>query len=80
MEEQQLIQKGFNHGYFLQKHQPELAQQLQEGFKDPSSAYARGFSAGSAEYSKEQALENYNPPLPSKSTEKDLGKDRGLDI
>lgn len=50
MTEEEQIQKGFNHGYQLQKHQPELAKTLQEGFQDKKAPYALGFIAGSQEY------------------------------
>lgn len=55
LNEEQLIQKGFNAGYQLQQHKPELAQKLQNGFTDKTHPYAQGFIAGSNEYVKEQS-------------------------
>jgi hypothetical protein len=78
MKEEQLIQKGFNHGYQLEKSNPKLADSLSQGMKDRTHPYTQGFTAGREEYSKERALENYNPPLPSKGKGKDL--DKGMEI
>lgn len=52
-----LLIKGFNDGYLLQQHNPELANELEEGFSDPSHPYADGFASGKAEFSKEQELQ-----------------------
>ena len=82
MTEEQYIQKGFNHGYQLQKHQPELAQQLQQGFADKNTPYAQGFTAGSQEYSKEKAQENtpYRPTISRNRSPKSKDKGKGFDL
>jgi len=65
MTEEQYIQKGFNNGYQLQKHDPELSKTLQNGFTDKEHPYAQGFVAGSQEYVNEQSKEKGkgNSPL-----------------
>ncbi len=79
MTEEDYIQKGFNHGYQLQKHRPELAKTIQDGFADKQAPYAQGFSAGRQEYSNEKSKEKeaYRPRLLKKSTSKSKSKDRG---
>lgn len=85
MTDEQLIQKGFNHGYQLQKHQPELAEQIQSGLSDKQSPYSQGFQAGLQEHVREKAQEKtaYNPKTFSRSndTSKEKGKDdKGLEL
>jgi hypothetical protein len=57
MEEQQYI-KGFNHGYLLTKHLPDLVAQLVKRITNTTSDYLSGFFSGKEEweieYSKEQ--------------------------
>ncbi len=55
------IQKGFNAGYQLEKHNPELASTLKKGFTDKEHPYVQGFMAGSQEYSKEVVKEKSSP-------------------
>ncbi len=69
MTEEQQLQKGFNAGYQLEKHDAKLSQTIQEGFADKNHPYAKGFVAGSQEFSNERsktnnsALSKYmNPP------------------
>ena len=78
MSEEQLIQKGFNHGYQLQKHDPQLAENLAKGWQDQNHPYSQAFAAGRQEFSKEKALENFNPSLPTK--DKGHSQEKGLDI
>ena len=85
MTEEQHIQKGFNHGYQLQKLQPELAQSVKEGLSDKDHPYAKGFLAGAQEYSREKENEksSYQPDLgpkrQSKSQDKSQ-KDKGFEL
>lgn len=73
--------KGFNEGYLLRQHNPELADSLARSFKDISSERASGFIAGGKEYDKEreQVLSiSWMKPLPGEDTpqqEKNMGKD-----
>lgn len=80
MTEEQQIQKGFNHGYQLQKHEPELAQTLQQGFSKQDSPYAQGFVAGGQERVKEQTQEKepYKPYIPKGRSNN--SKDKGYEI
>ena len=57
MTEEQQIQKGFNHGYEIQKANPELAQQLQKGLIDQDTPYAKSFAAGRQQLVKEQSAD-----------------------
>ena len=80
--------KGFNDGYLLRQHNPELADSLARSLENIQSERAFGFIAGSKEYEKERtnALtipwmkklpENDNVPLPGKDLEKE---DPGIDM
>ena len=57
MTRDQYLQDGFNAGYQLQQHKPELAAHLQKGFANKQHPYARGFSSGQQQYIKEQSQE-----------------------
>lgn len=59
MTEEEHIQKGFNAGYQLQRHNPELTMQIEKGFTDKDHPYAQGFTAGSREFTKEQSTSSY---------------------
>ena len=48
-EEQQYI-RGFNHGYLLTKHLPDLVAKLVKQIKETSSDYLSGFFSGKEEY------------------------------
>lgn len=56
MKEEELIKRGFNHGYELQKRDPDLAGQIASGFRDYEKPYAKGFISGSIECIKELGL------------------------
>lgn len=92
MTEEQHIQKGFNAGYQLQKHNPDLAKQMQKGFSFQEHPYAKAFASGRKEYVKEQSNEKANMmddyskriqrQYKQKRNSKEKGKspDKGLDI
>lgn len=46
MNENDTIKKGFNQGYLLQKHSPELAATIQRGLLDDKSPYSLAFNKG----------------------------------
>lgn len=83
--------EGFNTGYIIDKHRPELAQQLVEGISKSEDPFVEGFIAGSKESVKERAqtrskgiarlrgLSKDRIPKPTKDREKD-SKDKGFDI
>lgn len=88
MTEEQYIQKGFNAGYQLQKQSPQLAQTLQQGFADKEHHYAKGFIAGSQEYTKElsqdksSSKDSYFNKIKQQSQNRSKGKssDKGIDL
>jgi hypothetical protein len=88
MTEEQHIQKGFNAGYQLQQHKPELATELQQGFTDKDHPYAQGFSAGREQYTKDaskdqsKGMDKYFNKIKNRSQglSKDNSKDKGMDL
>lgn len=84
MNEEKQINKGFNAGYMLAKHRPELAEQMQKGFVDKENPYALGFIAGTKEYVRELSKsrnKNYDVGGISRSTKSpEKGKSRGRDF
>lgn len=83
--EDSIIQKGFNAGYLLEKHLPQLSQALVKGFQDKENPYVQGFVAGSNAMAQERSqqkskfLSKYDRPLDHTSS-KEKTKGRGLDI
>ena len=51
---------GFNDGYIIQKHEPELANQMLSNLDGVDEAYLKGFVAGAKEYQLEKELEKSN--------------------
>jgi hypothetical protein len=82
MTEEQHIQKGFNSGYLIAKHKPELSQKLQVGFANKENPYAIGFTAGVKECERElfkSRGKNYtipNAPNNPKLKSKEKGRDK----
>jgi hypothetical protein len=78
------FQKGFNEGYIIAKHQPELAEQLAQAVKDEGPRSA-GFQAGRRQFIYERGRER----LPSRfassrdsgkeSKEPEKGRERGIE-
>lgn len=64
--------KGFNDGYFIGKHEPELASQLQA--VESTSDRVQGFKAGVLEITKEKNKAFY--PSWLKENKKDMGLDK----
>ena len=62
------IIKGFNQGYMLHKHRPELAEKLVKGMEGQKSDYIAGFVKGSEEWQKEKSKDKYK----SKETPKEI--------
>lgn len=52
--ESEIFIKGFNQGYELEGHDPEIAQTVREGFKNVDHPYVRGFEFGTKEFQKEK--------------------------
>ncbi len=59
MTELELMTKGFNAGYLLQKHSPHLSEAIQEGLKSKNKPYVKGFAAGVIECLKEQGIDKW---------------------
>jgi hypothetical protein len=79
---------GFNAGYILEEHRPELSQRLVESVDGVELPFVQGFVAGSQEYAKEREQlrsksisrlkDSAQPRTPKPIKEKD--KDKGFDI
>ena len=89
MDKDQELIEGFNAGYIIEKHRPELAKQLVEGLEQTSDSFVEGFIAGSKESIKEKvksrsrvisklkSLAKKNIPNPTKGKD---NKDKGYEI
>ncbi len=60
---EQDVQRGFNKGYTLYKHAPQLAIEFQKLLTGREDAYATGFMAGIKEHEKELAKSKNKSPL-----------------
>jgi hypothetical protein len=67
-----LYQKGFNHGYILQKHAPELAEKIAK-YPNPENEYFSGRMAGQQEHKVEKKQEQTKKP---QKPQKDMEKER----
>jgi hypothetical protein len=74
--------KGFNEGYLLHQHNPQLATDLAKAMEAITSERASGFKAGSHEYAQEKEKDftiSWLQPLPDHfddiSPEQDMEKD-----
>jgi len=90
MTDLELIKKGFNAGYLLEKYDPKLGQKILSSLKDKEIPYARGYVAGTKEFQLEKGLEKFslfpgmdNDPdldISDKDKDKDKDKDRDQDF
>ncbi|MCI5083739.1 MAG: hypothetical protein MRY78_18725 [Saprospiraceae bacterium] len=85
MDEGKEVLEGFNAGYLIEKHRPELAKQLVSAVDGVDMPFIQGFVEGSKEYSKERnrskiinKLKETSKEISSSKTLKN--KDKGLDI
>lgn len=81
MSEEENYKKGFNNGYLLAQHRPELLNKL-TGTLDRSIPYLDGLASGKEEYDLEKARNYFKKFERSDSTEKTKDKtkeDKGLD-
>lgn len=77
MEDGQKFLKGFNAGYLIAKHNPELLQKIRTGMQESENPLVQGFLSGSREFSKEQIRDDMNRFYKSKQRdEKDKGHER----
>jgi hypothetical protein len=77
MTEQQQIQKGFNQGYLIAKHKPELFQTLSNSLKkETSNLYTKSFLNGGKQFqiekNKEKQLNKSKEPLKQKQPTKNI--------
>lgn len=75
--EQQYIQ-GFNHGYLLTKHLPDLVAKLVKQLQATTSDYLSGFFSGKEEYELEHSREQLNQLKSIRNKSQDLSQDREL--
>lgn len=75
--QEQLYTRGFNHGYLLAKHLPELMNTLRKGIQT-SNEYFQGFFSGENEWKLEHSkiLLNDLSKLRSKSKSRDRNLER----
>ena len=73
-EEQQYI-RGFNHGYLLTKHLPDLVAKLVKHIKETTSDYLAGFFSGKEEWELEYSREQINSLENIRNNFKDQGPD-----
>lgn len=68
--------KGFNNGYLLAKHEPELAAQLTANPND-HNPYFKGLTSGKGQYEKEvrEWSKSFSKGAPAKD-DRDIGKER----
>lgn len=83
--------EGFNAGYIIEKHRPELAKQLVEGLDGVDVPFIKGFVAGSNEFSLERnrsrmrivsKLKGFSKGTisPAKKGKDKIDKDKGFEI
>lgn len=75
MTDLELIKKGFNAGYLLEKYDPELAKKILNSLQDKDIPYAQGYQAGVKEY----ARELFKEKMKERDRTEDRDKDRGYD-
>lgn len=88
MTEEQHVQKGFNHGYFLEKHDPDSSEMFRSALQaNEDHPYAIGFVAGCKEYkielaqSRDSPMSKYLNPKKDTSVSKDEEQEKeGLDL
>ena len=76
MNDLELIKKGFNAGYLLQKYDPGLAKVVLKSLKDQDIPYAQGYKAGVKEYTLEQKKEQYRNQSVDRSQDQELNRKR----
>lgn len=72
--EQQYIQ-GFNHGYLITKHLPDLVTKLVKNIKDVAGDYIAGFFSGKEEYELEVSRMQLNELRAIRDRAQERGRD-----
>jgi hypothetical protein len=73
-QEQQYI-RGFNHGYLLTKHLPDLVAQLITHVKETATDYLAGFFSGKEEWELEYSREQLGELKGIRKNAKEYGRD-----
>lgn len=76
-EEQRYIQ-GFNHGYLLTKHLPDLVTKLVKQIKETTNDYLSGFFSGKEEYELENSREQLRQLKNIRNKSLERGQEREL--
>ena len=88
MDEDKEMLEGFNAGYIIEKHRPELAKQLVSAVEGVEIPFVEGFVAGSKEYAKERTQskvisklrESSQGRIPKSAEDKELkDREKGLE-
>lgn len=83
------IKDGFNAGYVLHKHEPELAKKLAETYKNVDGDYFKAFISGTEEYAREIKVERgkefpgfdtVHPPTPSTRKKSRSDQEPNIDL
>ncbi|MEM7106535.1 MAG: hypothetical protein AAF502_25650 [Bacteroidota bacterium] len=56
MDSEKQIAEGFNAGYLIEKHRPELAKEMRAKVQEMESPFIEGFVAGAKEYARERGI------------------------
>jgi hypothetical protein len=72
---EELFKRGFNSGYLIAKHEPELYSTITKGL-DNKTDYTDGLISGGKEYEMEKHAPEKHHSKESKGKDKDIGKDR----
>ncbi len=80
MTQQQIIQRGFNHGYLLEKYIPKLAKGLIRGIQAKKHPYAIGFVEGGAQYVRERDADHKREELNALRSQTHEKPDRDYDL
>lgn len=67
--------KGFNSGYLLSKHEPELLNTLIRSLNNTDSEYARALQAGKKQHDRELLLQQIRQ---SQELNRSKGKEKGI--
>lgn len=82
MKEEKEILNGFNAGYLIAKHLPDLSEKLQKGLVNKEDDFAKGYMAGAKEFTGEMSkprTRNYDPQHLTKG-QKLVDKNKGKDM
>lgn len=76
--------EGFNAGYIIEKHRPELSKKLVNAVQGANMPFIEGFIAGTEEYAKERSrskiINKLRDGFQQQKTKPTKGKDKGIDM